>query len=118
MLLRAFAADMPKSVLRPGVHLVPGATLCITLQAPLAHCWKDVPSTQLKIPSLVQAPDCEPVVVPVGIPVEAGAEATRDDGREVLIIVATVAEVEVDELVATVAIVVRDILPEGSVEET
>jgi hypothetical protein len=46
---------MSMAVLWPGVHAVPAASCCTIDQAPLAHCWKEVPAMQFHMPSVVQA---------------------------------------------------------------
>jgi hypothetical protein len=67
----------------PDLQVVPADTAMTVDQAPLAHCWNDVPPIQFHIPSVVQAvpavkaPAVEVVPVLAGVDAEAtGVEAT------------------------------------------
>lgn len=66
----------------PAVQVVPAATCMIADQAPLAHCWKEVPPMQFHSPSVVQglpavwAPTAPVVPVPTAGAAEATDEAT------------------------------------------
>lgn len=65
----------------PGVHLVPEAMACTTDQEPLAHCWNELPPTQLNTPSVVQGPDCAPPEPLTGAEgPDEGAATGGDDG--------------------------------------
>jgi hypothetical protein len=63
------------------VQLVPAASGITTDQVPLAHCWYEVPPTQLNIPSDVHAvPAVTAVPEPVVLVLVAGAAADVADG--------------------------------------
>ena len=72
----------------PASQAVPAASSCTTDQAPLAHCWNDVPPIQFQSPSGVQAEPgvSSPVVVP-----------------EVLVLVLVLADAELVDEVAELA---------------
>ena len=57
------------------MQVVPAATCWTTDQAPLAHCWKDVPPMQFHMPSVVQAVPAAIAVPEPEVPVLAGVDA-------------------------------------------
>lgn len=63
----------------PAVQVVPAATCMIADQAPLAHCWKEVPPMQFHSPSVVQGlPAVWAPTAPL-VPVLAGGAAEATD---------------------------------------
>lgn len=52
----------------PSAHLVPAGICISAVQAPAAHCWYDVPPTQLNMPSLAHMPERPPSGVPADDP--------------------------------------------------
>lgn len=63
----------------PMMHLVPAATGWAALHTLAAQCWKDLPSIQFHIPSVVQAPVINPPEV-VEVPGDVGLDGA--DGEE------------------------------------
>jgi hypothetical protein len=62
------------------VQLVPAASGITTDQVPLAHCWYEVPPTQLNIPSDVHAVPAVTAVPEPLVPVLAAGAADVADG--------------------------------------
>ena len=74
-----FPAVILRVALSPAVQTVPWAIGCTADQAPLAHCWKELPPIQFHSPSVVQAPVKAPAVDVVGDVVPDGAAAGAEE---------------------------------------
>ena len=70
--------------LSPPVHDVPAASGCTIDQLPLAHCWKDVPSTQFHSPSFEQVVPAV-IALPELVELFPAEEGLADDARVLVV---------------------------------